>query len=181
MHDGRHLTERLRLEPIGAVHGDLLFELHQGPGIAAWYGGPWTRQYAAQFAGDSGEQWRRHGVGKWLAYRRIDGRLIGRGGLWRVELLGASRLEAGWALRKDLWGNGLATKIGRAALDVAFRNLGADEVVAFTEVHNAHSRRVVERLGMTFWQVIHRPGVVAGSSGVHPSAPFALYRTGPQA
>lgn len=170
------MTERLRLEPIRASDGGSLFELHQDPGIAAWYGGRWSRRQADQFAVDSAERWHRDGAGKWLAYRRTDGRLVGRGGLSCVDLLGAPRLEVGWALRQDLWGQGFATEMGRAALDLAFHDLGAAEVVAFTEVHNVGSRRVMERLGMSFWRVVHRPGLVAGSSGVHARAPFALYR-----
>ena len=40
------------------------------------------------------------------------------------------------------------SEIGRAGLDFAFGELGAAEVVAFTEPHNARSRAVMVRLGM---------------------------------
>jgi RimJ/RimL family protein N-acetyltransferase len=55
-----------------------------------------------------------------------------------------------------------ATEIGQATLQVAFVQLGADAVVAFTEVHNENSRRVMERLGMTYVQEIRRPGSSSG-------------------
>ena len=51
-------------------------------------------------------------------------------------------------MRSDLWGRGYATEIGRAGLAFAFDELGATEVVAFTEPHNRRSRVVMERLGM---------------------------------
>jgi RimJ/RimL family protein N-acetyltransferase len=57
-------------------------------------------------------------------------------------------LEVGWTVRSDLWGRGYATEIGRAGLAFAFAELGATEVVAFTEPHNRRSRAVMERLGM---------------------------------
>jgi RimJ/RimL family protein N-acetyltransferase len=38
-------------------------------------------------------------------------------------------------------------EIGRAALAFAVNELGATEVVAFTEPHNRRSRAVMERLG----------------------------------
>jgi [ribosomal protein S5]-alanine N-acetyltransferase len=39
----------------------------------------------------------------------------------------------------DRWGRGYATEIGRAGLGLAFDDLGAGEVVAFTERHNRRS------------------------------------------
>lgn len=74
------------------------------------------------------------------------------------------------------WGSGYATEIGRAGLDYAFSVLGVEEVVSFTEVHNARSRAVMERLGMRYVGQILRPGLIAGSADVHEAAPFALYQ-----
>lgn len=173
---GRRLTQRLRLEPIGADSADVLVELHRDPGIAEWYGGPWQGPHACSWAAATAEQWARHDIGKWLAYDRADCELVGRGGLSVVTLLGEPRVEVGWAVRQHLWGRGYGTEIGRAALEVAFDLRGVEEVVAFTEVHNTSSRRVMERLGMTYVQQIRRPGLVAGSVGVREDAPFALYR-----
>jgi RimJ/RimL family protein N-acetyltransferase len=173
---GQRLTQRLRLVPIRQDSAGDLLCLHQDPGIAAWYAGPWTGEQARAFAVSMEEQWNANGVGKWLAYQRSSGELVGRGGLSLVELLGRSRVEVGWAVRERLWGQGYASEIARAALEVAFDERGIDEVVAFTEVHNLSSRRVMERLGMTHLQEIRRPGLVAGSDEVHDDAPFALYR-----
>ncbi|SDY87512.1 Acetyltransferase (GNAT) domain-containing protein [Modestobacter sp. DSM 44400] len=138
-------TKRLRLEPIGRDSADRLLELPQDPGVAAWDGDAWTEERAASFAATVAEQWARDGVGKWLAYDREGSRLVGRGGLSYVELLGRRQLEVGWAIREQRWGRGLATEIGRAALHVAFDELGPQQVVAFTEVHSIASRRVMHR------------------------------------
>jgi RimJ/RimL family protein N-acetyltransferase len=86
-------------------------------------------------------------------------------------------VERGGASRQETWGRGDATAIGRAGLDHAFSVLGGlEEVVAFTEVHNARSRAVMERLGMRYVGQILRTGLIAGSAVVHKDAPFALYR-----
>ena len=45
-------TERLRLDPIGPGKADDLLRLHRDPGIAQWYGGPWTPQDARTAAFD---------------------------------------------------------------------------------------------------------------------------------
>lgn len=144
------LTERLRLEPIGSEDADELWALHQDPDVAAWYAGSWTVEYAMRRARGCAEAWENRGVDKWLAYERSSGAPIGRGGLSYQFVAGAQRLEVGWAVRSERQGHGFATEIGRQALDFAFGDLHADEVVAFTETGNHRSRAVMERLGMRF-------------------------------
>lgn len=176
MSRGVYGTERLCLVPIGARHAPELWELHQDEGIARWYAGRWSREQALRFAEAMEQAWRDRGVGKWLAYADPTGAPIGRGGLSLAVVEGTERAELGWALRRAVWGRGYATEIGRAGLDYAFSVLGLDQVVSFTEVHNARSRAVMERLGMRYVRRIVRPGLIAGSAGVHEAAPFALYR-----
>lgn len=125
------------------------------------------------------QRWQQEHVGKWMAYRRSDGELIGRGGLTRIEIEGDPCLELGWLVREQHRGVGYATEIGRVGLTFAFNQLGAEEVVAFTEVHNRASRAVMIRLGMTEAGLIYRPGLIEGCDGIQPSAPFALYRSAP--
>lgn len=151
-------TERLRLEEIGGQHVDDLLRIHSDPDVAEWYGGAWTRELAEQRAKDWGDAWERDGVHKWIAYERTTGELVGRGGLSRVEVDGKLQLELGWALLSTHRGKGYATEIGRAGLDFAFVELGAPDVVAYTEPHNARSRAVMERLGMTYTKDITNDG-----------------------
>jgi ribosomal-protein-alanine N-acetyltransferase len=141
------LTERLRLEPVRRDHADDLLRLHRDSRVAEYFG-PWTREYAMEFAAKREDQWRTDGVSKWVAYDRVDGSLVGRGGLSRDDVDGRLCLEVGWTVRGALWGRGYATEIGRAGLDFAFDELGADEVIALTETTNLRSRAVMERLGM---------------------------------
>jgi len=168
-------TRRLQLEPIGPRHASDLWLLHQDDGIAQWYAGRWSRESAAETAAAMGRAWRADGVHKWIAYRRDTGELVGRGGLSYTDVLGARRLEVGWAVIGPMRGQGFATEIGRAGLGFAFGELGAEEVVAFTESHNRRSRAVMERLGMGYAGEILLPGLVEGQVGVHEAAPFALY------
>ena len=174
-HGVHRTTERLRLVPIGARHASDLWELHRDRGIARWY--PLSREQALRFAERMEQGWRDRGVGKWLAYERSTGALVGRGGPSWALVEGAERVEIGWAFRRAVWGRGYATEIGHASLDYAFSVLGVEEVVSFTEVHNARSRAVMERLGMCHVGQILRRGFIPGSAGVHEAAPFALYLT----
>jgi RimJ/RimL family protein N-acetyltransferase len=90
-------------------------------------------------------------------------------GLWAVEIRGVAPfagfvglsvpnfqahftpcVEIGWRLAADHWGRGYATEGARAALSFGFRALKLDEIVSFTVPGNLRSRRVMERIGMTY-------------------------------
>jgi RimJ/RimL family protein N-acetyltransferase len=169
------LTDRLLLTPVGLQHADELERLHADPLVGRWTG-PWTPEGLRDWVQGMAERWERDGVGKWIAHERSGGALVGRGGLSRIVLEGETVLEVGWAVRDELTGRGYASEIGRAALDWAATFVPELPVVAFTEVHNAASIAVMRRLGLQPAGVIHREGLVAGWAGLHPRAPFALYR-----
>lgn len=152
------LTARLRLEPVGAEHADDLWRLHHDQAVADWHGGRYTFEAAFRRAAGGRRAWDKDGVDKWMAYARDTGELIGRGGLSCTELDGQRRLEMGWTVRSDRWGNGYATEIGRAGLAYAFGELGADSVIAFTQPHNQRSRAVMDRLGMRYLRDVARDG-----------------------
>jgi RimJ/RimL family protein N-acetyltransferase/ADP-ribose pyrophosphatase YjhB (NUDIX family) len=182
------LTERLRLEPIGPEHVADLVRLHSEPAIAQWHGGVWDDETTAQRAAVKWRAWEAYGAAKWMAYDRVTGYLIGRGGVDRMAadwamtrqiadvLPGrgwlADRLEVGWTVATAKQGNGYATELGRAGLEFAFGDLAASQVVAFTERHNVASLAVMERLGME-----HVAEIAAVQDGRLPVAgPVEVYR-----
>lgn len=171
-------TERLILTPIGPEHTTDLVELHSDPNVAYWNAGTWSEADAARFATEMSRRWSRDHVGKWIAHRRFDGALVGRGGLSLAVVDGTYGPELGWAIRDRMRGHGYATEIGAAGLRFGFDTRGYREIVAFTEAHNWPSRAVMERLDMQFVKITHAPGLVEGLDGVHNDAPFALYRIG---
>jgi RimJ/RimL family protein N-acetyltransferase len=149
--------------------------LYGDPEVAFWTG-PWTPASVVAWVAAMAARWTTDGVGKWTARDRSDGSLVGRGGFTRFDLAGAKVLELGWVVRDAHTGRGYATELGRAALTWAAEHFPDVPVVAFTEVHNHASRAVMERLGMRCAGIIRRDGLVQGRTGVHPDAPFALYR-----
>jgi RimJ/RimL family protein N-acetyltransferase len=169
------LTQRLILTPVGPDDvGDLTL-LYSDPVVAYWTG-PWTHDAVQEWTANMAARWTADGVGKWMARDRSDGSLVGRGGFTRYHLDGEAVLELGWAVRDARTGRGYATELGRAALAWAAAHHPNLPVVAFTEVHNHASRAVMERLGMRPAGIILLAGLVEGRTGVHPDAPFALYR-----
>jgi RimJ/RimL family protein N-acetyltransferase len=137
---GEVLTERLRLVPIGLEQVADLVTIHADPWIVQWYAGRWTVARAQEFALVCARGWTVDGVGKWIAYGRWTGELVGRGGLSRVAasavrsqvavLVGPAwteqRLEPGWAVREKFRGKGIATEIGGLGLASRLARLGPD-------------------------------------------------------
>lgn len=185
------LTGRLRLVPIGVDHVDDLVTVHSDPWVAHWFADALTTaDQAIGYANGWSRAWEELGVGKWMAYLRETGELVGRGGPSRMiqespvaaqiaRLVGPDwsplRVEMGWALRAPYRGRGYATEIATEALDLAFGSLGAGVVIAYTERHNLASRAVMERVGMALAGEIRASGLVEGLQGEQADAPFAVY------
>jgi RimJ/RimL family protein N-acetyltransferase len=163
-------TVRLRLDPVGPANAPDLWRVHQDDQVWPWYGKERpSLEQAAQWAKLMGDSWRFHGVHKWMAYDRVSGEVVGRGGLSRTPvdedwgqiyaflptepwvrvahesrrpfIAHANWLEIGWALRRKFWGLGYAAEIGRAGLAFAFDVLRVHAVVSCTVRHNVRSRR----------------------------------------
>lgn len=91
------------------------------------------------------------GFGAW-AVERLDTRAMIGFVLLSVPSWEASFtpcVEVGWRLGRVHWGHGFAVEGAAAAMDWAFAELDLpnDEIVTFTTVANAKSRRVMEKLG----------------------------------
>lgn len=168
-------TPRLVLTPVSPADGNDLVLLYGDPQVAFWTG-PWSRESVEAWTQGMTARWMTEGVGKWMARHREDGSLVGCGGFTRFDLDGEAVLELGWVVRDSLTGRGYATEIGRAALVWADEHDAGTPVIAFTEVHNQASRAVMRRLGMRSAGLIRREGLIGGHPGLHPDAPFALYR-----
>ena len=194
---------RLRLEPVSPANAHDLWHVHHDDEVWPWYGNEKpSLDQAEQWATFMGESWRFHGVHKWIAYDRVSGEVVGRGGLSRTPvdddwgqiyaflpeepwvrvsyevprpfIAHANWLEIGWALRRGFWGRGYASEIGRAGLAFAFDVLGVQAVVSCTVRHNVRSRAVMERIGMRYAGEIRSRGVVEGGEGEQDDAPFAV-------
>lgn len=197
------LTPRLRLAPIGPDNATDLWLVHNDDAVVPWYDG-WrpSREEADTQARNIASSWRDHGVHKWMAYDRESGEVVGRGGLSRTKVdddwgqiyaflpdetwvreaykttkpptVHAHWLEIGWALRREYWGHGYASEIGKAGLAYAFDTLGARAVVSCTLRHNLRSRAVMERIGMHYAGEIYSRGTVEGEEEMRDDAPFAV-------
>lgn len=87
----------------------------------------------------------------WAIERQADGAFLGFCGLkpGQENTPIQGRVEIGWRLRGDVWGQGYAREAAQASLDWAWANLREDAVWAITVPANVRSWGLMERLGMT--------------------------------
>jgi [ribosomal protein S5]-alanine N-acetyltransferase len=66
--------------------------------------------------------------------------------------------EISYMIDPSFWRSGLAREAAAAVLTHAFDRLGLIEIIAETQAANTASRRLLERLGMTYIRSLHRFG-----------------------
>jgi RimJ/RimL family protein N-acetyltransferase len=94
--------------------------------------------------------WEHEGFGTWAVEDAESGRFLGRIGLLRHVDWPGEPVEVGWTLDRTVWGRGLATEGGEASLQYGFDVLELDRIVSITDRSNVASRRVMEKLGLTY-------------------------------
>jgi RimJ/RimL family protein N-acetyltransferase len=145
-------TERLLLRqwrdedraPFAALNADLVVMEH--------FPSTMTREESDAYVDRVSAVIEERGWGTWAVEVVAAGEFIGYVGLNepRFEAHFTPAVEIGWRLARSAWGHGYATEAARAVLSFAFDELELDEVVSFTTVENRRSRRVMERIGMSY-------------------------------
>lgn len=158
------------LAPFAALNAD--------PRVADSLGGALTREQSNAMVKRIQDAIEKRGWGFW-AVEVQGGPFVGMAGLSQpaFDAPFTPCTEIGWRLAYAYWGHGYAKEAARAALAYAFGELKLPEVVAFTAVGNARSRRVMNRLGMSYDPAddFDHPNLAAG----HPLRRHVLYRIRP--
>lgn len=88
----------------------------------------------------------------WTARHKTNGAFVGWFCLWpESEKVG----ELGYRLRRMEWGQGLATEGCAILVNWGFQSGGYDRIFASTMTVNHASRRVLEKIGLTYAQTIN--------------------------
>jgi RimJ/RimL family protein N-acetyltransferase len=93
--------------------------------------------------------WQRPTEAAWAVTLPDSGRLIGECGM-SILPDPAEGVEIFYGLAVDCWGKGYATELARACLRFGFEMFGLDRLRAVAVPQNTASRRVMEKLGMTY-------------------------------
>ena len=87
----------------------------------------------------------------WTARRTVNDEFVGWFCLFPET---ETTAEIGYRLRRKDWGQGLATEGALALVNWGFRAAGYDKIVACTLAVNQGSRRVMEKIGMTYARTV---------------------------
>jgi RimJ/RimL family protein N-acetyltransferase len=169
-------TDRLRLRRwLPADHAPFA-ALNADPRVTEYLPGPLSREESDALVARIEAHFDQHGFGLWAVETRHVEAFAGFIGLLvpRFEAHFTPCVEIGWRLGAEHWGHGYATEGARAVLAFGFEELGLEEIVSFTVPGNARSRRVMERIGMTYDPAddFDHPSLPEG----HPLRRHVLYR-----
>jgi RimJ/RimL family protein N-acetyltransferase len=142
-------TDRLSAEPLSLDHLGHLTALHLDPEVSRHLGGVRSPAETEQYLGANLAHWAAYGYGLWIV-RTLDGRFAGRVGIRHTQVEGAPEVEIAYTLRRDLWGQGLATEAARALVGIWRTRKLSPSFVGIASLDNVPSRRVLEKVGFAY-------------------------------
>jgi len=167
-------TPRLLLREFTPQDADALALVISDPETMRYYPAPYDRAGVEQWIERNRQRYRDDGVGLWAMELKkshdseVQGsdaqvsefhKIIGDCGITRQQVEGEYLYEIGYHLRRDFWGQGLATEAAIACRDWAFAHLKTERLISLIRPENLPSRRVAERNGMTIWKEVNWRGL----------------------
>lgn len=171
----RLATERLELRRWRDGDRASFHAINRDERVMATIGTVMSRSESDAFLNRIEHHFDQYGYGLWCL--DLNGEAIGFTGLAHPWF--RDGVEIGWRVRSQYWGRGYATEAARAVLRCGFEEVGFDEIISFTAVTNAASRRVMDKIGLRHDPAgdFDHPGVPDGS----PLRRHVLYRLGREA
>ncbi|HYW36826.1 MAG TPA: GNAT family N-acetyltransferase [Terriglobales bacterium] len=162
-------TTRLLLREFTPQDADALALVLSDPQTMRFYPAPYDRSGVEQWIERNRQRYQDNGVGLWaMELTKTDDsevqasefhNVIGDCGIIRQLVEGEYLYEIGYHLRRDYWGQGLATEAAIACRDWAFAHLKNERLISLIRRENLPSRRVAERAGMTVWKEVNWRGL----------------------
>ncbi|MGC2196300.1 MAG: GNAT family N-acetyltransferase [Terriglobales bacterium] len=145
-------TPRLILRQFVPEDADALAQVISDPATMRYYPAPFDRAGVEEWIARNVRRYAADGCGLWALDLKSSGEMIGDCGITLQELDGEHLPEIGYHVRRDMWGQGLATEAARACRDYGFTQLQMDSLISLIRPENAPSRRVAEKNAMKVWK-----------------------------
>lgn len=147
-------TNRLLLRPWREEDYAPFAEMNADPRVREFFPSVLTREQSNAEADYCRDEFARNSYTFFAAEDRTTGEFHGFIGLAQLNIdipnVPHRAVEIGWRLKHASWNRGLATEGARAVLTHALHTLRLPTVYAYTAVQNQPSRRVMEKLGLTY-------------------------------
>jgi ribosomal-protein-alanine N-acetyltransferase len=149
-------TPRLILREFYSHDAEALHAVLSDPETMRFYPSPLDRPEVEEWIARNLRRYAKDGHGLWAMVLKENGELIGDCGLTLQDVDGVDEMEIGYHVRRDHWGQGLATEAARACRDFGFAHFPVDHLISLIRPENLSSRRVAEKNGMTIWKQVIR-------------------------
>ena len=144
-------TERLILREINNDDFDVLHRMNSDPVIMKYVGDGSTRNEAQMIKELEmliSHYTRKPGLGIWATILKDTNSFVGASGL--VHYDNTQEIEVGYRVLKEHWSKGYATEASLGLLKYGFETLKLNRIVSSAHVENFASRKVMEKIGMTY-------------------------------
>jgi len=147
-------TSRLILREFHRDDADALARVISDPETMHFYPSAYDHAGVEEWIARNLQRYTKDGHGLWAMILKANGELIGDCGLAVQKVDGVDDVEIGYHVRRDLWGQGLATEAARACRDFGFARLPVQRLISLIRPENLPSCRVAEKNGMTVWKEV---------------------------
>jgi [ribosomal protein S5]-alanine N-acetyltransferase len=144
-------TKRLVLREITPDDFRELYRMNSDPEIMKYVGDGSTRnheQMLRELEMLISHYTRKPGLGIWATILKDTDTFAGASGL--VYYDNTPEIEIGYRMLKEHWNKGYATEASTGLLEYGFKTLRLNKIVSSAHVENHASRRVMEKIGMTY-------------------------------
>ena len=144
-------TPRFYLREMTVADAEVSYALNSDPEVVRYTGDVGFADVAAahEFLANY-DPYTRYGYGRWAVIDRQTEEYMGWCGLkYRTDL---DTVDLGYRFAQKNWGRGIATETSLACLQYAFETLNLTKVIGEAALENPASIRVLQKVGMVFWQ-----------------------------
>lgn len=139
-------------------------QLNADPQVMKYFPSMLTATQSAQMVERIKKHFCEYGFGLWAVELKETGEFVGFIGLSVPQFTAyfTPCIEIGWRLAAAFWNRGYASEGAKAVLAFGFQECRLDQVVSFTVPANKPSRRVMEKIGMSYIDNFDHPSLPDG-------------------
>lgn len=147
-------TERLFMRESVVEDAEVFFKMTNDPEVMKYTGDvsfesvEKTRDLIRNY-----EDYQKNSYGRWTTILKETNEIIGWCGLKYIKEI--DETDIGFRFMKQYWNKGFATESSIACMKYGFEEHNLQQIVGQVYRDHAASRRVLEKLGMTFWKELY--------------------------
>ena len=154
-------TKRLILKPVALSDLDNIFALRSDQEVMKYVENDFvkTKEEVLDFIQCQQGYFEKYGLDFFSVFEKETGAFVGQAGLFHLCFdINLPDIELGYRLHKKYWHKGYATELATALIEYGFNQLSLPKIIAAVDPENDRSRRVMEKVGMSYLGMIEFRG-----------------------